>query len=133
MTSLVLDTHSVIWYLNNSPRLSSAARQAIREAIENGFPVYISAITVAEVVYLTEKGRVPRQELESLFAVLHRSDSGLIALPFDLTTAEMLAKISRETVPDLPDRIIAATALSQNLPLVTVDSRISQTAVPIIW
>jgi PIN domain nuclease of toxin-antitoxin system len=133
MTSLVLDTHSVIWYLNSSSRLSSTARQAIRSAIENGFPVYVSAITIAEVVYLAEKGRVARLELEALLIALHRSDSGLIALPFDLALAEMLPKIPREIVPDMPDRIIAVTALAMNLPLVTIDSRIIKTSIPILW
>ena len=133
MTSLVLDTHSVIWYLNNSSRLSSTARQAIRLAIEQGFPVYVSAITIAEVVYLAEKGRIARRELEDLLIAIHRSDSGLVALPFDLALAEMLPKVPREIVPDLPDRIIAVTALALNLPLVTIDSRISKTSIPILW
>jgi len=133
MTSLVLDTHSVIWYLNNSSRLSSTARQAIRLTIEQGFPVYVSAITIAEVVYLAEKGRIARRELEDLLIAIHRSDSGLVALPFDLALAEMLPKVPREIVPDLPDRIIAVTALALNLPLVTIDSRISKTSIPILW
>ena len=133
MTSLVLDTHSVIWYLNNSSRLSITARQAIRSSIEGGFPVYVSAITIAEVVYLAEKGRIGRQELEDLLIAIHRSDSGLVALPFDLALAEMLPKIPRDMVPDMPDRIIAVTALALNLPLVTIDARISKTSIPILW
>ena len=44
--------------------------------------------------------------------------------PLDLTVAETLAQIPRATVPDMPDRIIAATALWLGLPLVTRDSRI---------
>ncbi|MCC6126094.1 MAG: type II toxin-antitoxin system VapC family toxin [Pirellulales bacterium] len=133
MTSLVLDTHSVIWYLNNSPRLSITARQAIRSAIENGFPVYVSAISIAKVVYLAEKGRLAREDLEALLIAIHRSDSGLVALPFDMALAEMLPKVPRDIVPDMPDRIIAVTALALNLPLVTIDSRITKTSIPILW
>ena len=36
--SLVLDTHSFIWFLARSSDLSSVARQAIREAITSGHP-----------------------------------------------------------------------------------------------
>jgi len=36
-------------------------------------------------------------------------------------------------VPDLPDRIIAATALSHNLPLVTADHKIRASRIPTIW
>jgi PIN domain nuclease of toxin-antitoxin system len=52
MNSLVADTHSVIWYLSGSQRLSSVARDAIRSAINSGKPVYVSAVSVAEVIYL---------------------------------------------------------------------------------
>jgi predicted nucleic acid-binding protein len=38
--------------------------------------------------------------------------------------AETLSKISRSVVADMPDRIIAATALHLGLPLITSDSGI---------
>jgi predicted nucleic acid-binding protein len=44
-----------------------------------------------------------------------------------------LRRISRDVVPDMPDRIIAATALHLELPLVTSDRRIQQTEVETIW
>ena len=74
--SLVVDTHSFIWFLARSSDLSSVARQAIREAISSGQPVYVSSVTIVEVIYLTEKNRLPRQNLIDLKATLHRSDSG---------------------------------------------------------
>ncbi len=50
--SLVVDTHSFIWFLARSSDLSSVARQAIREAITSGHPVYVSSVTIVEVIYL---------------------------------------------------------------------------------
>ncbi|MEK7833969.1 MAG: PIN domain-containing protein [Acidobacteriota bacterium] len=38
--------------------------------------------------------------------------------------ADSLSQIPRTTVPDMPDRIIAATALTLGLPLVTCDHKI---------
>jgi PIN domain nuclease of toxin-antitoxin system len=133
MSSLVADTHSVIWYLNQSPRLSSPARDAIRNAIEAGYPVYVSAVSVAEVTYLAEKGRLTAKQLQDLIAVLHRPDSGFRVATFDLATAEVLAEISRDVVPDMPDRMIAATASHLGLPLVTVDSDIRKSGIATIW
>ena len=48
--------------------------------------------------------------------------------------AETLADIPRSTVPDMPDRIIAATALHLGLPLITSDGSIQKlTNIETIW
>jgi len=133
MNPLVVDTHSAIWYLGRSPRLSSTARNAIRAAIDAGEPVYISAVSVAEVTYLVEKGRLTPQQLQDLVSVLHRPDSGFRVAPFDLAIAEVLAEIPRQIVPDMPDRMIAATARHLGFSLVTVDAEIRQAGIPTIW
>jgi len=54
----------------------------------------------------------------------------------DLTAeiAQTLAQIPRTMVPDMPDRIIAATALHLNLPLVTKDRKIQALqSIQIVW
>jgi hypothetical protein len=55
-----------------------------------------------------------------------------------LEIAEALDFVPRDEVPDMPDRIIAATAVSHMLPLVSQDSEIRASAtlnalVPAIW
>ena len=131
--SLVVDTHSLVWFLARSSRLSSVARQAIRDTISSGLPVYVSSVTIVEVIYLTEKERLSRQNLIDLKATLHRPDSGLKVVSFDLAIAEQLESISRDQIPDMPDRMIAATAQHLRLPLVTTDYRIQQSEVETIW
>lgn len=133
MTALVVDTHTLIWYLHKSPRLSSTARSAVYTAIEAGHPVYLSPVTLVEITYLVEKGRLLRQQLQDLLATLHRSDSGFIVQPFDLAVAEKLVAIPRDRVPDMPNRMIAATALYLKLPLVTADKQIQGIDLPTIW
>lgn len=46
---------------------------------------------------------------------------------------EAIANIPREIVPEMPDRIIAATALYLNIPLVTKDSKIQAANIQTIW
>lgn len=55
MASLMLDTHAVIWYLLDAENLSEKAAKRIDDAIESGDTVYISVITIVELVYLVEK------------------------------------------------------------------------------
>ena len=47
--------------------------------------------------------------------------------------AEAMAKIPRNIVPDMPDRMIAATALHLNLPLVTIDTQVRAANIETIW
>jgi predicted nucleic acid-binding protein len=45
-----------------------------------------------------------------------------------------LRRIPRAVVPDMPDRIIAATALKLGCPLLSVDSRISALEeIDVVW
>ena len=53
--------------------------------------------------------------------------------PLDLGVADSIRGIPRDLVPDMPDRIIAATALHLNLPLVTRDQRIRSAGIGTIW
>ena len=65
MIVAVADTHTAVWYLFNNSKLSGAARQAIEDALRDGNQVGVSAITLAEMVYLVEKGRIPSTAVSS--------------------------------------------------------------------
>ncbi len=130
---LILDTHAAIWYLLNSKELSSTARNAVEDAIRKGEDVFLSAISVVEAIYLVEGGRVPFQALQRLDAALGDPASGLIVTAVDAAVAEAVHKISRFSVPDMPDRIIGATALHLKAPLVTRDRRLQSAGIETIW
>jgi PIN domain nuclease of toxin-antitoxin system len=46
MTSVVADTHTLIWYVFDLQRLSLAALTALEQAVNTGNPIYVSAITI---------------------------------------------------------------------------------------
>ncbi|MBM4432127.1 MAG: type II toxin-antitoxin system VapC family toxin [Chloroflexi bacterium] len=57
-TLYVTDTHSLLWYLSASPRLSVAAKQAFDKAQAGKAKVLVPVIVIAEMIFLIEKGRV---------------------------------------------------------------------------
>lgn len=64
--SAVLDTHTVLWYLENSKELSAVARATIEDAIRDARDVHVSAISVIEAVYLVERKKIPATALHRL-------------------------------------------------------------------
>ncbi|MBI4515208.1 MAG: type II toxin-antitoxin system VapC family toxin [Deltaproteobacteria bacterium] len=133
MASVVADTHAAAWYLLQSFRLSVTARNRMAAAIAAGDPILVPSISVVELVYLVEKGRIPRPDWEQLQAALEQEDSGFRVVSLDEAIARAVERVPRHQVPDMPDRIIAATALHLGLPLVTRDGQIRATGLDVIW
>lgn len=120
---IVLDTHVLIWALNDDSRLGAGAREIIDREAGLG-EVLVSAITPWEIVMLTEKGRLAlgRDVASWLDAAL--------ALP-GLVLAPLLPAIAVDSVrlpggfhADPADRLIIATARHANAVLLTADRTI---------
>ena len=124
MSDLAIDTHAAVWYFAKSPRMSTTARNAVNNAIANGFVIVLPTISIVEIVYLIEKGRLIPQTLTSLMQALKLPNSSFVSQDLTENIAQTLQQIPRQTVPEMPDQIIAATALHLSLPLVTKDHKI---------
>jgi PIN domain nuclease of toxin-antitoxin system len=134
MSAVVPDTYVIVWYISDYSRLSPAAIAALDGATQVGDPIYVSPISLVEITYLIERNKLPQIVLDQLVALLNDPNSELTLMPLDLSIAQALRRIPRATVPEMPDRIIAATALQLNLPLVTRDLSIgSLNVIQTIW
>lgn len=133
MVVVLLDTHAVIWLLHADKRLSPSALQTINAAAQKGSRIAISAISLVETAYLEEKGRVPEGTLTGVLSLLEAPDAMMVEIPVSRQIIAALLTISRQEVPDMPDRVIAATALELGIPLISRDGKIKASRIQTIW
>ena len=126
---LLLDTHTLLWFLANDARLSRTAKTAIEDTANER---WLSPISLLEIAIKVRNGKLP---LPAPFAVM---------FPADLLTADIhlmpLETDHIEPLTTLPphykvpfDRLIAATALVEGLTVVSADAAFDAYGVIRLW
>ena len=133
MIRAVADTHAVIWYIFNDSRLSPVARAVLEQAASAGDQIGVSSISLAEMIYLLERNRIPADILIRLKTALEDSTAVLTEVPFDREVAFAMQQVDRAQVPELPDRIVAATAFHLGVPVITRDHKIQASNISTVW
>ncbi len=121
MAMYLADTMAVVRYFAGE-RLGQQAAQLFREADEGQHIIFISAITLMEILYLSEGRRVKLGPAALLTRIADSSNYAV--LPMDEQV--VLAAVGLGDVGELHDRMIAATAKHHKLPLITNDPILAQ-------
>lgn len=133
MIAGVADTHTALWYLLRNPLLSVSARNFIDGAAAAGNDIVLSPISLAEIIYLTEKNRLPVSAYEELKKALSDHEYVIEQAPFNAEVVDAMRQVPRSEVPDMPDRIVAATAVYFGVPVISRDGKIRASSVQTIW
>lgn len=130
---VVADSHAIVWYGHDSPRLSNRARETLDEAVA-GNGVSLSIATLVELWYVTKTTcDISPEELDAISKQVSSSPTMGFS-PVDEAVAGKFTTIDRDVLRDPWDRFIVATALAFDLPLVTADRRIENSGlVETIW
>lgn len=129
MPRLLLDTHTFLWWINDAPELSQAARRAISDA-END--CYLSVASCWEMAIKSSLGKLSLSKPLDRFILDQITENSFLMLNIELRHA---AKV--ESLPfhhrDPFDRLLIGQAISDKLTLVTADTMFSQYGVQMIW
>ena len=123
-----LDTHILIWWLENSPRLTKVQARILDE-FEQNKPFGVSDISLVEIGCLVSAGRIRLQgELRDW---LSRATAEPLVRLCRITPAVVaeVANLPADFHRDPADRIIAATARLERARLLTQDRKIIDSAV----
>ncbi len=122
--NLLLDTHVLIWALENNPVLSDKAREAI---IDGSNMVFVSAASVWEISIKTAMGKlkVPDNLIEEI--EIHR----FTQLNMNFEHAKLAGELP-DIHKDPFDRMLIAQAKIEKLTLVTQDNNIAEYEVNVL-
>ena len=129
---ILLDTHVVIWLAQDYQRISQPAQAAIKEARKKDRGLALSSITLVEIARLGSYSRV--NLIPDLETFLSDIEQRFIVLPITSYIARQAFELPARFPKDPVDRVIVATALVEDLPLLTADAAIRKSrTVPTIW
>jgi PIN domain nuclease of toxin-antitoxin system len=129
----VTDTHALIWYAQGRFRkLGGEARQIYENADRRALAIYVPALVLTELLEAVHRGALQlnqpaRQWVRALFS------TGSF-IPADLDTDVVLAAENLNAIPELGDRLIAATAQVLGVPLITrAATVVAATGIDVVW
>ncbi len=126
---LLLDTHTLIWWLTNSSQLPEAVRHAIFDPSNEKL---ISAATAWEITTKHRLGKLPGSDLiaADFTAVMARQGFEQLSI-----TVEDAARAGALPGPhrDPFDRMLIAQALARNLVLISNESLFDRYGVRRLW
>jgi PIN domain nuclease of toxin-antitoxin system len=130
---IVLDTHTLIWWVTSDAALSKKAKTAI-ERERAGGGIIVSAISAWEIAMLVERETVAfSMDVENWLATVQQIP-GVRFAPVDVDISVKSVQLPGEFHKDPADRLIVATARKFAAPLLTKDLKIRAYAhVKTIW
>jgi len=126
---LLLDTHTLLWFLANDARLSQSAKMAIEETANER---WLSPISLLEIAI---KVRIGKLTLPEPFGVMFPADlltADIHLLPLEADHIEPLTALPLHH-KDPFDRLMAAIALVEGLTVVSSDVAFDAYGVPRLW
>ena len=125
----LLDTHSLIWWWNDDPRLSSAAREAIAEADNE---IWVSAASAWEIATKARIGKLADMPEAVTRYPLLMDRNRFLALAIGQSHA-LKAGQYPQLHRDPFDRLLAAQATIEKMPLISRDPEFAEFDCETFW
>lgn len=128
MTDFLLDTHVALWLSQGDARLGEATRKTLDAAWKASGRIFFSSVSVWEIAMLVEKEAIELDLPVDAWVKRFLDRPGLVAVPLDHSAAARAYSLHHLEHRDPADRLLIASAIGLECPLVTHDDRIRRFA-----
>ena len=126
---LLIDSHALIWYVDQHQQLSPASHAAISDPSND---LLLSAGSIWEIAIKIGLGKLNLTQPYSLWMSQALSDLGITILPITVEYADAQARLPKHH-SDPFDRLIVAQALVENVSVVSADARMDAYGITRLW
>jgi PIN domain nuclease of toxin-antitoxin system len=126
---ILLDSHTLVWYLNGNPRCSLGARSAVEDPDAT---IIVSAVSAWEIATKVRRGKWAEASAiaAGMEAILPANGFEGLSLTIEHgRVAGFLPGAHRDPF----DRMLAAQAILENLILITADPAFGNFGVDVLW
>ena len=128
---ILLDTCTIVWDALEPDKLTTEAKRAIEHS---GDELIICDISLWEIAMLIRKKRLVVEDTISGFTRLVLQSRDYLVSEITPEIAELSVNFGTEISKDPVDRLIAATSIARNTPIVTADRNLREsTIIETIW
>ena len=123
------DTVTVVRHFSKTGKIGKAAKRILEDADNGKHHVFISVISLVEILYLSEKQRIPVNFDKTLDSINYSQNYSVVDL-----TPEIVKLAASSACKELHDRLILSTAKYLGVSILTSDQAMKDlNEVPTIW
>jgi PIN domain nuclease of toxin-antitoxin system len=128
MKRYLLDTHTAIWFFDGSTAMSTTVDKVIRDSTNR---IYLSIVSAWELAIKISIGKLRFPgNVDGFMQATQANDITIIPIETaHLTVLESLPSFHRDPF----DRLLVATAISEQMTFISADKNITQYDVPLLW
>ncbi len=125
----LLDTHAFLWWVTNAPQLSSTVKSILSDRNNQ---IFFSAASGWEMAIKAQLKKLELPELPEVYITQQLEMNSFQVLPINLRHTLQTYYLPNHH-KDPFDRILVAQSQVEELPLLTLDAKIAQYGVSVIW
>jgi len=127
--NLLLDSHTLLWFLRDDPSISAAAKALI---VDPGNHKFVSIASCWEIAIKATRNKIGLSEPSGVLLSRELPRNGFDVLPIELRHATQV-ELLPEHHKDPFDRLLVAQSLLEGMPLVSVDVQLDAYGVIRLW
>jgi PIN domain nuclease of toxin-antitoxin system len=130
--NVLLDTHTLLWFIDGSPQLSSTARAVIEDPSNTS---YASTASLWKIAIKVSLGKLILQQPFDPFIPQQLQLNGFLVLGIQVNHTAVVATLPfpRTDHRDPFDRLIMAQAMVERMPIVSRDDMFDTYTITRVW